>query len=143
MASEFILHYSDDAVKVPLMVPPRTLDQASTSLTLLGKGAQNCGTPSQENLLHLLENFCSDISPTSPTEGQLWYDSVHKVVKVCTGFVRNPYVASVNLANPQDPSYKLDVNGIRIPVWNTVSHNTTISSSVPTGGSDGDIWYQI
>lgn len=48
---------------------------ANTSLVLLGKGTFDYGEPLQTNLINMLENFASDMSPTFPIKGQLWYDT--------------------------------------------------------------------
>lgn len=148
MANEYVLHYSKDSLKTPLHIVPRTVDRASSSITLVGRGVQNYGDEAQENLLHLLENFCSDISPTNPTEGQLWYDAANKLIKVCAGFQVNSTIPPINIADPHDLHYRRDINGIRIPIWRTLTGtngngNKTISVNTPSGGVDGDIWYQI
>jgi hypothetical protein len=148
MANEYILHYTKDALKAPLHIHPRTIDRASSSIILVGKGVQNYGDEIQESLLHILEHFCSDISPTAPTEGQLWYDSHNKIIKVCTGFLYNSSIPPNNIADPNDPHYLRDINGIRVPKWSNLVGsnglgNKTISTNPPSGGVDGDIWYQV
>ena len=134
MSNEYIIHYSDDAIKAPLQINPRTIDRKSSSVVLFGKGAQAYGDEAQESLLHLLENFCSDISPLSPTEGQLWYDTTIKALHVCTGFTTNPLVPPINLANPNDPHYMRDVNGARIPIWSEI---TGVAASRGPAGATG------
>lgn len=121
MPNQYVLHYSDDAIKSPLLINPRTINKRDSSLTLYGKGVHDYGESAQEDLLHLLENFCSDISPPSPTEGQLWYDSTNKILKVCKGFQVNPLIPAINLADPTDLHYARDINGIRIPIWHTIA----------------------
>lgn len=51
-----------------------TIDDASCSLTLIGKNYVGYGTIYNDNLVHLLENFSNDTAPENPLEGQLWWD---------------------------------------------------------------------
>ena len=149
MAGEYILHYTDDLSKIPLQINPRTVDRSSSSLVLVGRGVPNFGDEAQENLLHMLENHCSPISPTNPTEGQLWYDAGHQLLKICAGFETYESSHTFNKADPNDSAYVRDINGLRIPIWVVIGGgsngqgNKFISPTAPTSGEDGDIWYQI
>lgn len=49
--------------------------RANTSLQLPGQYVPNYGELVHEDLVHLLENFSGDTAPTTPIEGQLWYDT--------------------------------------------------------------------
>ena len=62
-----------------------TKDTTSTSLTLFGRLAQNYGDQTNENFLHLLENFALTASPANPIAGQLWYDTALNNIKAYTG----------------------------------------------------------
>lgn len=62
-----------------------TKDTTSTSLTLFGRLAQNYGDQTNENFLHLLENFAQTVSPANPIAGQLWYDTALNNIKAYTG----------------------------------------------------------
>ena len=62
-----------------------TKDTTSTSLTLFGRLAQNYGDQTNENFLHLLENFALTTSPANPIAGQLWYDTGLDNIKAYTG----------------------------------------------------------
>lgn len=68
-----------------VVVEDGTADVNSTSITLLGKNYPGYGEFINENFVHLLENFASTTQPNAPVEGQLWYDSVGKVIKVYNG----------------------------------------------------------
>lgn len=68
-----------------VVVEDGTVDVNSVSLTLLGKNYPGYGEFINENFVHLLENFSSTTQPDAPIEGQLWYDSANKVVKVYNG----------------------------------------------------------
>ncbi len=58
-----------------IIINDGTIDSSSTSLSFVGKQTGGYSKPFAENFLHLLENFASPTSPTSPTIGQLWYDT--------------------------------------------------------------------
>lgn len=52
-----------------------TVNSTSTPLTLVGKNYAGYGAFLNTDLVHLLENFNNDTAPTTPLEGQLWWDS--------------------------------------------------------------------
>ena len=62
-----------------------TKDTTSTSITLFGRLAQNYGDQTNENFLHILENFALTTSPANPIAGQLWYDTGLDNIKAYTG----------------------------------------------------------
>jgi microcystin-dependent protein len=68
------IRYSDQVNKGVIVIEDNTLN-AETSLSLPGRNTTAYGQAISENFLHLLENFAHTISPTNPTEGQLWYDT--------------------------------------------------------------------
>jgi hypothetical protein len=79
-----------DENKSPITVPdmPPGINTVDTSLSLVGRNYPNYGQAIAENFLHLLENFASQLQPTNPIEGQLWYDisdSSDKKLKVFDG----------------------------------------------------------
>jgi hypothetical protein len=57
------------------------VDNASTSITFIGKNVAGFGDAQNENFLHLLENFSSYVEPRSPTQGQIWFDTNSKVFR--------------------------------------------------------------
>lgn len=61
-----------------------TVNQNSTSLTLIGKNYSGYGTFLNDNFVHLLENAANDTAPTTPLTGQLWWDTAGNL-KVYTG----------------------------------------------------------
>jgi hypothetical protein len=70
-----------DASKDSIPVYDNTLNQ-DTSLRYPGRSYPSYGKYIADNFLHLLENFASDIPPTNPVEGQLWYDSDNGYLKI-------------------------------------------------------------
>lgn len=69
--------------KAAFTIADSTTNSSSTSLVLLGKGSSPFGDKLWENMVHMLENFCSDSEPLNKTLGQLWYDSTNKKLKLC------------------------------------------------------------
>lgn len=63
-------------VKFPIEISPRTIEETSTSLSLLGHSVRNYGQSVAQNILNSLENFASNIPPRSPVLGQLWFKIV-------------------------------------------------------------------
>jgi len=68
-----------------IVVLDGTKDTTSTSLTLFGRLVQNYGDQTNENFVHLLENFALDSSPANPIKGQLWYDTSTNNIKAFNG----------------------------------------------------------
>lgn len=62
-----------------------TADLTSTSIALVGRNFAGYGEYLNENMVHMLENFASSSQPNSPLEGQLWYDSSTRLLKVYDG----------------------------------------------------------
>ncbi len=70
-----------NGVQIAYLLDGQT-DSTTTSLTLIGRQVVNYGEVQNENLVHLLENFSNGIEPTSPLEGQLWWDSTNNTMLV-------------------------------------------------------------
>lgn len=68
-------------------VPTGKTNTASTSLTLIGQDVANYGRHLNQNLVYMLSNFANTDtnSPNNPIQGQTWYDSTHKKLKVYDG----------------------------------------------------------
>jgi hypothetical protein len=87
-----------------------TVDQISSDLTLVGKNASAYGAYINENFVQLLENFANYKAPAKPIQGQLWFDSLEKRLKVFDGY-----------------TFKL-------------SAGTIVADAVPSSIAQGDIW---
>lgn len=62
-----------------------TINQLSTSLTLVGADYYNYGALLNENFVFLLENFANTNSPDNALPGQLWYDTTINKLRVYNG----------------------------------------------------------
>ena len=62
-----------------------TVDTTSTNLNLPGKNYSGYGKALNESLVYLLENFASSNEPSRKINGQLWYDSTAKKIKIYDG----------------------------------------------------------
>jgi len=68
-------------LKTPITVND-AIANTDTSLKLLGKNYDQYGELIAENFLHVLENFSNGSAPSNPTNGQLWYDTTTKLLKI-------------------------------------------------------------
>jgi hypothetical protein len=54
----------------------------SASIKFPGRGYVNYGAPVNENMLWIMQNFAAGTSPSNPVNGQTWYDTTSKLLKV-------------------------------------------------------------
>jgi len=62
-----------------------TTDNTATSIKLIGKGYPNYGDEFNTDLVHIMENFANNISPSNPLIGQIWLDTSDTELKFWTG----------------------------------------------------------
>ena len=80
-----------------------TVNDSSTSLTLIGKNYSGYGTYLNDNLVRSLENSSNDTAPTTPLTGQLWWDTAGNL-KVYTGSAFKPLAAiTSSVSQPSGP----------------------------------------
>jgi len=72
-----------------ITVEDGTIDNTSTSLTMIGRAYNGWGEAVNENFLALLENFASTSSPRNAVTGQLWYDTGNACLKYFDGTTHN------------------------------------------------------
>jgi hypothetical protein len=63
-------------------VQDRTLNISTTSLKLPGRDYRPYGETMVENLIHMLQHFAQGVPPQNPINGQIWYDTSFKQLKV-------------------------------------------------------------
>ena len=68
--------------KSTIILPEKTADTSSTSLTLTGKGLNNYGEIQQDNFIRLLEHFAAATPPANATIGQLWYNTTESALYI-------------------------------------------------------------
>lgn len=83
----------------------------TTDLKLIGKNYSGYGEAQNENFLFMLENFAGSSAPTKPISGMLWFDNTNNKIKVYDGAKWKP------------------------------TGGAEVSSSTPTGLSEGDLWW--
>lgn len=97
---------------VLVLLADGTVDQSTTSLSLIGKNTSGFGQYMNENFVQLLANNAntSGNPPRSPLKGQLWYDTTIRKLKVYDNGFKN-------------------VGGV------------IVASSTPIELSTGDLWF--
>jgi microcystin-dependent protein len=82
---------SNNPAKPAILVDDGTINN-ETSVSFVGQGYTGFAPVVANNFLHLLENFASPATnpPSTPVEGQIWYDTTNKVVKVYDGTTWSP-----------------------------------------------------
>ena len=104
-----------------VVIPDGAIDEASTSLSLVGKNVSGYGFYQNENFLFLLENFANDNPPAEPIVGQVWFDTTVDQLKVYTSYTSG-----------LTTSY----------FWKGVSNNTVSAVQPPlASASTGDLWF--
>ena len=96
------------------VVQDATLNTIATSLTLVGRDYAGYGEFLNENFVYLLENFAGDDEPANAINGQLWYDSSIKTLKVYDS---------------------------GLAAWKPIS-SSIAQSTAPANGSVGDLWFK-
>lgn len=105
----YIINRTDGSVLTE--ITDGNIDQLATDLTLIGKSTSAYGEYINENLVHLLENFANTTKPAYPIQGQLWYDTNERRLKIYD-----------------------NVSGFKL------TGGTVVSTELPSSITQGDIW---
>jgi hypothetical protein len=57
----------------------------TTSIAMPGRGFLNYGEPVNQDMLWIMQNFANSSAPSSPTTGQLWYNTTANTLNMYTG----------------------------------------------------------
>ena len=71
----------DNRAGSSIIIPDGALNQ-DFSIDLVGRNYTNYGEPIAKSFIDLLDNFAHGTAPTKQTNGQCWYDSTAKVLRV-------------------------------------------------------------
>ena len=69
------------ANRSPIVVASGATDN-TTSISLIGKNVPNYGQTIAQNLVSMMQNFAGNSEPNGPLDGQLWYDTNLRALKV-------------------------------------------------------------
>ena len=90
--------------KTLAVIANQTVDEVSSSLTLIGKNINDYGEYFNNNLISLAENFSAPRPPRAPLTGQTWFDSAENRLKIYAGGtfkpVGSPTVSNITPLNP-------------------------------------------
>jgi hypothetical protein len=82
----------------------QTIDTSTTSIQLVGRGAVHYGEPFAEDLVHMLEHFNNTVAPAAPLNGQIWFETISKNVRVFDGtnwvLVQGPQIMETGFGAP-------------------------------------------
>jgi len=104
----FYINHTDGTSLVT--VEDGTIDSSTTNLTLVGKNFPTYGQYINQNLITLLENSANSSAPSPALNGQLWYDSANKLLKVyrqgsTTSTWQKLAVTTESATAPSDPRF--------------------------------------
>lgn len=140
----------------PKVVNDGTID-TTTGLSLLGRGKTNYGKNIAENFVRLLENFASNVAPSTAITGQIWYKVNDRDLYVCSGVSSVPVwqkIAKINVSVSSIPSsvnsegsfyFEKGTNSNQL--WISNGNNwirvggLIFSNSTPTSANGGYLWY--
>jgi hypothetical protein len=109
----FYINHTDGTSLVT--IEDGTVDNTTTSLTLVGKNFPTYGQYLNQNMVTLLESSASGSAPDPSLNGQLWYDSTNKMLK-------------------------FNRKGSTTSTWQKLAV-TTESATEPTDARFGDLWW--
>jgi hypothetical protein len=102
-------------------IPDGTADSSYTSLTLFGKNFAGYGPLQNENFVKHLENFSFVTPPANPLQGQLWWDSSNKHLKIRNEstwkVVSGPTASATAPITPVVGDQWWDTNDRQLKIW--------------------------
>ena len=127
-----------------------TINNTTTSLTLVGKNYPGYGTFLNQNVVRLVENFANSSSPTGPLPGQLWWDTGAKLMKINTATTKGAAsqvfkpIATLTSsasapASPVTGEQWWDTSNLQLKVYNGTSWTTVGPVAASSAGNTGAI----
>lgn len=127
-----------------------TINNTTTSLTLVGKNYPGYGTFLNQNMVRIVENFANGSSPTGPLPGQLWWDTSAKLMKVNTattkGSASQAFKAMATMTSstsaPSSPvtgEQWWDTSNLQLKVYNGTSWTVVGPAATSSTGNTGAI----
>ena len=127
-----------------------TIDNTTTSLTLVGKNYPGYGTFLNQNVVRIVENFANGSSPTGPLPGQLWWDTSAKLIKINTATTKGSAsqafkplaTMSASATAPNNPvtgEQWWDTGNLQLKVYNGTSWTTVGPAATSATGNSGAI----
>lgn len=131
-------------------LPDGTIDQTSSSLTLVGKNYPGYGTFLNENMIRLVENFANGAAPTAPLPGQLWWDTAGKYLKVNTATTKGTAASAWKTmatmtsgsSQPNNPivgEQWWDTGSVQLKVWNGTAWTAVGPLTTSATGNTGAV----
>lgn len=126
MSKAYKIQFTDSS-KTPITIQPGSFNY-DTSLELFGKDTLDWGTAFNTNLVKILENFSNEFPPGydgSVLEGQTWYDTNTKQLKICTN------------SNPLN--WSILNNGDSVELTDVATYtdlSTAVKNYIPLAGND-------
>jgi hypothetical protein len=135
---------------IPGGLPDGTIDNTSSSLTLVGKNYPGYGIFLNQNMVRLMENFANGSAPTAPVPGQLWWNTTTKYLNVNTASTKGTAsaawktiatmtYASSFTATPVAGEQWYDTQNGQLKVWNGSSWIVIGPAATTATGNSGAI----
>lgn len=102
------------------------------SVTLTGRNVNSYGEIQQDNMIWLTENFANSQAPSKPLEGQLWYDSSSKSLKLCTqtspsyGWIKLLQINSSQPSKPDAGDLYYDSNSKKLYIYDSATSSWNV-----------------
>lgn len=135
----YTLNYSGGTITVA----DGTLNSTNTSLSLPGRNYAGYGSPVDQNMVSLLENFAYYVaSPPNPIKGQFWFDATTDLMKYNIGGVGSPdWIGVAGLGNDVNfhditATGDVDIAGT-LTVSDITANTITATQHIKTGVQTG------
>ena len=129
--------------QVVAVIPDGTINTTSTVLQLVGRSVTDYGVAENENYVWIMENFAAPTAPSTPLEGQWWYNTSLQIVYLRTGnawtsmasvqYVEDQKISPIFTGVPQAPTAPVATanNKIATTLFVQNQKNSPIFTGVP------------